>query len=427
MQQRCHSLSRRDMLKLTAVSPLMASVPWFNTLQAFGQQAAEQGRAPAKQCLLLWCGGGPSQAHSFDPRPGEEPDIIQTSVPGIHFSSYIPRLARQAHRLSLIKAMNHPNFGHGDAVIWMQTGYRNRDGGVERPSLGSIVTHAIGDPASELPNYIVIDPSGAEGIFSINGGHLGPRYNPLKVVTGTSIPDQRPEGAVAIDEILGRASLLDRMNQSFLRHNHTPVAVGHQTSLTQALAIMRTSKTRAFNLDEETLQVQSRYGRDRMGRACLLARRLLEVGVPFVAAHIVDGLGNGWDTHMDAPNRNKQLFENLDVCVSALLDDLADRGMLDSTVILLMGEFGRSRDGVNHNNRLWTAVMAGGGLRHGQEIGNTGPDGRTLTDYRPVYPGDLFATVLRAMGIDYRAGYTLRGNRPVDIVKADAEPVEELF
>lgn len=420
-------LSRREMFKLSAAAPLMASVPWFNALQGHAQQAATQGRTPAKQCILLWCGGGPSQAHSFDPRPGEEAGMIQTNVPGLHFSSYIPRLAQRMQWMSLLKTMNHPNFGHGDAVIWMQTGYRNRDGGVERPSLGSIVTHAIGQPGAELPNYIVIDPSGAEGIFSINGGHLGPRYNPLKVLTGTSIPDQRPEGAVTVDEVLGRASLLDRMNQSFLQHNHTPVAVGHQTSLHQALAIMRTSKTRAFNLDEEPLHVRARYGADRMGRACLLARRLVEVGVPFVAAHVTDGLGNGWDTHMDAPNRNRQLFENLDVAASALLDDLHVRGMLDSTLVIIMGEFGRSRDGINHNNRIWTAVLAGGGLRHGQEIGNTGPDGRTLTDYRALHPGDLFATVLRALGIDHRAGYTARGNRPLDIVHSEAEPVEELF
>jgi len=420
-------LSRREALKLSLATTLAGSVPWFEPLRAHAAQSAASGRTPPKQLILLWLGGGPSQAHSFDPKPGEHVGLLQTNVSGLHFSEYLPRLAQRMDKLALIKTMNHPNFGHGDAVIWMHTGYRNRDGGIERPSLGLIVTHAIGRPDAELPNYMVLDPGQAEGLFSMNGGHLGPRYNPLKVLPGQSIPDQRPEGSVTIDEIRSRASLLEQMNQSFLQHNHSDVAAGHHNSLSQALAIMRSSKTRAFNLDEEPIQVQERYGRGRMGQACLLARRLIEVGVPFVSAHLRDGLGNGWDTHMDTPDRNAILFRHLDVCFSALLDDLQARGLLESTLIICMGEFGRSRDGINHNNRIWTAVLAGGGLRTGQSIGSTGDNGLTATGYRPVSPGDLFATVLRGLGIDHTAGYTIRGGRPVDIVNANARVVEELF
>jgi hypothetical protein len=198
-------LSRREALKLSLATTLTASVPWFEPLRSHAAQSAASGRTPPKQCILLWLPGGPSQAHSFDPKPGEHVSLLQTNVPGLQFSEYLPRLAQRMNKLALIKTMNHPNFGHGDAVIWMQTGYRNRDGGIERPSLGSIVSHAIGRADAELPNYMVLDPSQAEGMFSMNGGHLGPRYNPLKVLPGQSIPDQRPVGSVTLDEIRSRA------------------------------------------------------------------------------------------------------------------------------------------------------------------------------------------------------------------------------
>jgi len=421
------SLSRRDLFKLSLAGALTPAVSWFDLLRASAEQSAAAGRAPAKQCILLWLGGGPSQAHSFDPKPGEHVDLIDTSVPGLQFSEYVPQLARRMQHLVLLKTMNHGNFGHGDAVIWMQTGYKTRDGGVEHPSLGSRVAHALGKADAELPSYIVVDPSQAEGIYSIGAGHLGPRYNPLKVTTGQPIPNLQPTGDLTANDVADRATLVERMNQAFLQHNHSGTAAGHQNSLAQALKIMRTSKTRAFNLDEEPDKVQDRYGKDRMGRGCLLARRLIEAGVPFVSAHIVDGKGNGWDTHMDAPNRNKELFQNLDVCFSALLDDLHDRGLLDSTLVICMGEFGRSRNGVEHNNKMWTAVLAGGGLKTGQAIGHTGADGKTLTEYRPIRPCDLFATVLKTLGIDHKQDYTIRGGRPVGIVDPTARLIDEVL
>lgn len=433
-----NGFSRRDVLRLSTAGTLTASLPWFDALRAHaegGTGAAAGGvpaRGTAQRCILLWLGGGPSQAHSFDPRRGEHVGVIETSVPDIEFSEYLPRLAQRAHRLALLKTMNHPNFGHGDAVIWMQTGFKNKDGGVDRPSLGSIVTHAIGRRDAELPNYVVIDPSDAEGLFSMNGGHLGPAFNPLKVLPGRPIPDVRPAGpggaAGAGDEALAaRTALLERMNSAFLAHNHSDTAAGHQNSLAAALRIMRTPKIKAFDLDEEPAAVREAYGKGRMGDSCLLARRLIEAGVPFVSAHVRDGLGNGWDTHMDAPARNQVQFEGLDRCFAALLDDLVDRGLLDSTLVICMGEFGRSRDGVNHNNKMWTAVLAGGGLRTGQAIGDTGPDGRTLVSGGPIRPADLFATVLHALGIDHAADYTVRGNRPLGIVGPGAKLVEELF
>lgn len=418
-------LSRREMFKLSLAGSLMSSVPWFDALRAHAEEG--QAKKTAKQCILLWLGGGPSQAHSFDPRPGEHVQLIDTKVEGIQFSEYLPKLAERMQHLALVKTMNHGNFGHGDAVIWMQTGYKTRDGGVEHPSLGSRVAHAIGKPEAELPNYIVLDPSQAEGIYSIGAGHLGPQYSPLKVNVGQAIPDLAPTAGLTPDDVTARAALLQRMNQAFVQHNHSNVAAGHQNSLEQALKIMRTPKTRAFNLDEEPAKTQERYGPGKMGRACLLTRRLIEAGVPFVSAHLRDGKGNGWDTHMDAPNRNKELFRDLDMCFSALLDDLHDRGLLQTTLIICMGEFGRSRNGVEHNNKMWTAVLAGGGLKTGQAIGDTGPDGKTLVNGRPIRPCDLFATILKALGIDHTQDYTLRGGRPVGIVDHNAKLIDEIF
>lgn len=427
MTNTIRSLSRRDLFRLSLAGTLTTSPAWFEPLRARAEAMEAAGRKPAKQCVLLWLGGGPSQAHSFDPKPGEHVQLVKTGVPGLQFSEYLPRLAERMRHLVLVKTMNHGNFGHGDAVIWSQTGYKTRDGGLDHPSLGARVAHAFQKQEAELPHYVVVDPMQAEGAYSMGAGYLGPQFAPLKVNIGQAIPDLQPTAGLTPADLAARTPVLEKMNKAFLAHNHSSVAAGQQSSLEQALKIMQTPKTKAFDLDREPEKVQERYGKGRMGRACLLARRLVEADVPFVAAHIKDGKGNGWDTHMDAPNRNKELFQDLDQCFSALIDDLECRGRLDSTLILCMGEFGRSRNGVEHNNKMWTAVLAGGGLKTGQSIGHTGDDGKTLTEYRPVKPADLFATVLKALGIDHTQDYTVRGGRPVGIVAKDAKPIEEVF
>jgi hypothetical protein len=414
--------TRRQMLKRSAAAVLGTSIPWFQALKSHAAMAASGGHRPAKACILLWMNGGPSQAHTFDCKPTDEAKPIPTSVPGIHISEYLPKLADQMPHLALLRTMSHGNFDHQGATFLMQTGYKRNEGGLQHPSLGAIVSHAVGHPNAELPNFVSLGPpQNAKG----TGGHLGPRYSPFRLLPGQAIPDLHPIGEHAEANHPARTDLLSQMNKSFLTGRPAPGVAGHDSSLEQAVRIMQTAKTQAFDLDDEPASVRDAYGDSIFGRGCLLARRLVEAGVPFVSVGMRN-VGNDWDTHQNTSPRIKELCQELDPAFATLLADLHERGLLDSTLIVWTGEFGRSRNGVEHNNRLWSAALAGGGLKTGQAIGDTGATGKEIVDGRRISPADFFATICAALGIDPHEEYLVR-DRPFPRVAHEAQIVRELF
>jgi hypothetical protein len=411
-------------MKLSAAGLLTSvSVPWFETLAA---EAPRFGRR--KACILLWMDGGPSQAHTFDPKPGGEYKSISTNVPGVRVCDCLPKMAKVMDDVALIRGMTTGEGGHYRAKYLLHTGYE-RLGGFEHPAIGCIASHEIGDQHSELPAFVTIDAGFDKG----NGGrlyrsvpaYLGTRHAPLAVRD----PNKGLENlstAVQDAEVDRRLELLQRSERRFAKGLTDPLVSAKQSAFQRAVSLMRSSKAKVFDLDDEPAHLREAYGEHKFGKACMMARRLIEEGVSFVEI-----FHRGWDDHEGAGQRVAKRCEWMDPAMSTLIMDLKQRGMLDDTLIVWMGEFGRSPvDGKGHYARAWTSFLAGGGLKTGQAIGKTDEKskkpGGTVID-RPVNTAEFLATICHALGIDSSKEFLAAGKRPIPIVDKHAEPIAELF
>lgn len=408
-------ISRRDMLRLSAAGVLAGSVSgWFGLLANRAAQAANQG-VKHKSCILLWMQGGPAQSHTWDVKDGSDFKRVSTSVPGIEISENLPKVAEQMQNLALLRSMRTGDANHSSATHLMHTGFRKGANGVIHPSLGAIIAKEIGDPDFELPNFVAVGNTQPAGF-------LGPRYAPLIVndfVRG--LPDLAPFPGISMAEVDARTALVDELDKAFLEDYQAQSTLAHQTSVQRANKLMHSDKTKAFQLDGEPASVREAYGKSRFGQGCLLARRLVESGVAFVEVSL-----GGWDTHNNTPQRIKTLSEQLDAPMATLIKELKERGLLDNTLVIWMGEFGRTpMTGQNHYARAWSSVLAGAGIKGGRVIGKTGTKGADVED-RPITSADFMATVCKTLGIDYTKNFAWRG-RPIPKVDKGAKPVEELF
>lgn len=407
-------ISRRDWLRLSSVGGLCgATSGWFGLLAERARAARESGKHN-KSCILLWMAGGPAQSHTLDLKPGSDFKAIRTSVPGIQISEHLPRVAAQMKDVALIRGMKTGDGNHQTATYLMHTGFRKGSGGVTHPGLGAIVSNEVGKADAELPNFVSVGNTPGSGF-------LGPRHAPLVIRDfNKGLPDLAP--APGVDDFDDRAGLVEELDRAFSEDYRASSARAHLTAFQQALALMKSDKTKAFDLSREPAKGREAYGSSRFGQGCLLARRLVEHEVPFVEVAL-----GGWDTHNNTPQRIKELSEQIDRPWATLLADLKDRGLLESTLVIWMGEFGRTPGhGKNHYARAWSTAMAGGGVRGGKVVGKTDAKGNDVTE-RPVGVGDFMATVCRALGIDTGKPYQLRNGRPMQKVAKDAKPVEELF
>jgi hypothetical protein len=418
-----NSLSRRDLLKFSAASVLGASTSgWLNVLAS---RAAETG-VRTKNCILLWMDGGPSHKDTFDLRPGTEHGgpykNIQTSVPGIEISEHFPLLARQFQRGAIIRSMSTSEGAHGRAKYYLHTGYKEGVGGLVYPSIGSIVSKELGRPDNPLPSFVSI------GNRQYGSGFLGARHQPL-VVNDPARGVENLRAAVAEGQFQSRVSLLDELEQGFHRTHGADVANAHRTTYQRAVTLMLDRGARAFDINQEPAASRQRYGTNKFGEGCLMARRLIETGVNFVEVTL-----GGWDTHQNNFDRVRQLSGQVDPAMSSLISDLQERGLLDSTLVIWMGDFGRTPrinqrgpvPGRDHYPRAWSSVMFGGGIRGGQVIGRTDAEAATVVE-RPVTTLDFMATVCRALGIDYTKMNQTQNGRPVRIVDRGANPITQLI
>lgn len=387
-------ISRRSCLKKAAAATAMAtSLSWRDAFAEASEKLVQQG----KSCILLWMQGGPSQFETFDPKPGTsnggETKAISTKVAGIQYSEYLPQLATQSDKWCVIRSMTSKEGSHPRAQSLMHTGYLP-GGGVRYPTLGSHVAQRLEKPSRELPGFVRIGR--VRG--SADGGFLGVKYNPLSV----SDPSQPPENTslpVSDERYERRLDLLNRLQDSFAKKGGATEVSGQRALVEAAAKMIRSPEMQAFELSKESESMRYRYGNSEFGKSCLLARRLIESGVPFVELQL-----DGWDTHDDNFDRSKKLCEQFDNPTSVLVNDLADRGLLDQTLILWMGEFGRTpkinpRAGRDHYPRAFSVAMAGCGVHGGQVIGATDAQGADITE-QPVQVADLFHTVFHGLGID---------------------------
>jgi hypothetical protein len=421
------SLSRRDLLKLSAAAVSAGCFSgWLNVLAARAAQAPAAQQARHKRCVLLWMNGGPSHKDTFDPKPGTDNSgpfrPIATSVPGVQISELFPRFAQQMQHAAILRGMSTLEGAHPRAQYHLHTGYREGQGGVVYPSIGALVAKEIGNPDFALPNFVSV------GGRSFGSGFLGPRHQPLVINDPTrGVENLRP--LVDGTQFESRVGLLDEMEQGFYRTFHSEAGTSHQTTYRRAVQLMQSREARAFDLSQETAATRTAYGDTRFGDSCLLARRLIETGVSFVEVTL-----GGWDTHQNNNTRVRQLCAQVDPAMSSLVSDLQQRGLLNDTLVVWMGEFGRTprmnqrgaQPGRDHYPRAWSTVLVGGGIRGGQVIGRTDAEGATVVDGR-VSAIDFMATICRALGIDYNRMNTTGNGRPIRIVERGATPVAGLF
>jgi uncharacterized protein (DUF1501 family) len=408
-------ISRRDVLRCSGAALLGASASGWMRLLA--DEAAKQG-VKKKSCILLFMNGGASHIDTFDPKPGNgEFKPIQTATPGVQFAEHLPTLAKLTKDMSVIRGMSTSEGSHARARYYIHTGYREGVGGVVHPTLGSVMSAAVGVKKPELPNFVSIAGGG------LGPGYLGPVHAPLHVNDpNKGIDNLKPSEAFpAFDD---KVSVLQQMEQSFIERKQTPAAVAHQTTYEAAVKLMHSEKAKAFELSHESSESAALYGASKFGRGCLLARRLVEFGVPFVEVDM-----GGWDTHKDNFGRVKNLSAQLDQGMGGLIKDLKQRGMLDSTLVVWMGDFGRTPEvkagGRGHYPRAWTTILAGGGIKGGSVVGKTDDRGATVVDRR-VGVNDFLATICLAMGVDPTKEFTTRNGRPIRIVDKGEKPLTEI-
>jgi uncharacterized protein (DUF1501 family) len=331
-------------------------------------------------------------------------------------------------RLALIRSMSTKEGDHGRATYHLRTGYQQQ-GPIHYPSLGALVAHELGGEAAELPGFVSIGPRG--GAAAADAGFLGPSWAPL-VVGGAGgeialrVEDLPRARGVTVARADARVALLESLANDFVERHPEPGPLSHQAAYQRAVRLMKPSAARAFNLEEETEQMRDAYGRTSFGQGCLLARRLVERGVPFVEVTL-----GGWDTHVRNFEAVARLSPILDSAWATLLGDLAARGLLDTTLVVWMGEFGRTPNingqvGRDHFPAAWSAVLGGGGIRGGVVAGKTSANGTTVEE-RPVSVPDFLATVCKALGLDPTKQNVSNVGRPIRLADAGARPVEEVL
>ena len=374
-------------------------------------------------CILLWMQGGPSQFETFSPKPdhanGGETTAISTAVPGIQVAQNLPYTAKVMDDICVIRSMKSSEGSHPRATYLMHTGYIPT-ASIKHPTLGSIVAHQIGNRQFNLPSFVRIGPSRGGG----NSGYLGVEHNPFSVAAAGRLPDNTTISS-SEQRYQRRLKLLGRLETNYEQNGGQQEVRDHRKLYGKASRMVLSPQMDAFDLSRESSSLRQAYGSSQFASGCLLARRLIETGVTFVEV-----VSNGWDTHQDNFNRVGQLSKQVDQPYAQLLSDLKQRGMLDNTLVIWMGEFGRTprinpRTGRDHYPRAFNAALAGGGVKGGQVIGKTDKAGTAVTD-RPVGVNDFLQTVCKGLKIDANHENMSPVGRPMKIVDG-GQPVQEVF
>ena len=424
--------TRRDFVKISLASAFGVSYSGWLPRMA---QAAEAG-GKHKAFILLWMTGGPSQTDTFDLKTehpnGGPSKSIETAVSGIHISEHLPGVAKQMKDLAIIRSLTTTEGDHERATRAMLTGHKPGQEGVNYPSLGSMFAKELGDDASDLPHYVSVAPMrfGDAG----GPGFLGPNYAPL-VVSGVSndpearanltIENLKAPAGVTKESMEKRFEISKFLQDDFNKSAKSPSSKAHKANFERARRMIESNAKGAFKLDEETAALRDKYGRSQFGQGCLLARRLVERGVSFVEVTL-----GGWDTHGENFSAVKNLCGTLDPAWSTLMDDLRERGLLDSTLVVWMGEFGRTpkinmTNGRDHFPVAWSTVLGGGGIKGGQVIGDTGKAGTEVAN-RPVKLADFYATMCAGIGVSPEHENISPEGRPIPLVDRGGKVIEEL-
>ena len=418
--------SRRELLALLARAGvgLVVAPPLLSLLGAQAAAQESSGRPNPKRLIVLWLDGGPSHLDTFDPKPGTPGGgpfrTLPTDVAGWSFCEHLPRMAARAARLTVVRSLHSKEGSHARARQLLHWGYTPNPS-VAFPSLGAMVAHEIGDLEHDLPAFVQLlgEPWGA--------GYLGVEAAPYLIADPTSrLENLTRNGAIDAERAAQRDELLALLDGDFARRGGARVVHEQSVQRRRARTLMESKLLPALDLRREPDAVRDRYGRGKFGQGVLMARRLIESGVAAVEVSL-----EGWDTHKDNFNRTKALCGELDPAFAALLDDLTERGLLDDTLVLCVGEFGRTPeilagDGRNHWTNAYSAVLAGCGVPAGRAVGATDERGAQIVE-RPIAIADLFATFAQLLGFDGSRKFQASTNRPVTLVDPNGAAVSELL
>jgi hypothetical protein len=388
------------------------------------RQARARGVERPTSLILVWLAGGPSQLETWDPHPGTriggETKAIDTTLPGVQIAEWYPRVAEQLHHLNLLRSLVSKEGDHERGTYLVKTGYRP-DPTLVHPSLGAVLTHEFPSSQTQIPLHLSLNPSPWPG----RGGFLGDQYDAFKVFEpGAGL--QNIKTRVATPRQQRRLQGLELVERAFgARRGQAVDATQHRQTIQRAVEMMDSSQLAAFEIDRESEEVRQRYGDTRFGRGCLVARRLLEEGVRAIEVTL-----DGFDSHVNNFETHKARAETLDPALASLVADLVERDLFDSTLLVCLGEFGRTPSinplgGRDHWPSGFSCLVGGGGLRRGVVLGETDPTGQKLEPANPIEVPDLYATLYEAFGVDFTREYQTPIGRPMAICAG--QPIEALL
>jgi len=432
---RCLGPSRRDLLRAGFLGFLGLGLDDWLRLRA---AAPATPASPAKRCILIWLAGGPSHLDTFDPKPEAPAEFrgefaaIATAVAGLRISEVFPRLAAVMNRVTLIRSVTSPEADHDRASHHLLTGYRPSPALVY-PAYGSVVAKVLEPTRTLLPPHVAIPDAPP---FS-SSGYLSPAYDPFVVqgdpnADGFRVRNLTPPDRLTLERLIRRRAMVSALDEFARDVPPTPLTTSRDQFSTQAYSLLTSSRAQeAFRIDAEGAEIRDRYGRNPLGQACLLARRLVEAGVGFVTVNDRGSGQLGWDTHQqNFPTIRNTLAPPLDQALATLLQDLDERGLLAETLVLMMGEFGRTprlnaAAGRDHHGRANSVILAGAGIPEGFVLGATDARGDSPSD-RPVTPADLAAAIYHRLGIDPEMSFLAPDGRPIRLVDGGQPPPELL-
>jgi hypothetical protein len=414
-------MTRRHFVQhLAAASALAGPAMQFTSALAAGADTLKKNH---KAAIMLWMGGGPSTMDIWDLKPGAptggEFQKIATSAPGVEISEHMPMTAQVMDKLAIVRSMSTREADHNRGRYYMHTGYVPNPN-MTHPSYGAVVAHELAEqvPDLEIPPFVSVG-GGSEG-----PGFLGMTWAPF--VVGSNGDVRNLQMSIAQDRLMQRMYLLQSLEKGFIDQKRGASAEDHAKVLDKTLSLMTSEQMAAFRVDQEPQEVRDRYGMSGFGRGCLMARRLVEQGVSFVEVDL-----GGWDNHQNIFNTlSTNNLPTLDRAMSALTEDLDQRGLLQDTAIIWMGEFSRTprineNTGRDHWARSWSVVVGGGGIQGGQVVGATNEDGTEVTT-TPYSSEDVMASVLHGLGISLSTTFTSTNGRPMKIANS-GKLIKELF
>lgn len=426
MKKTRSELTRRRFVEAFAQTFLGVNLLAHPSQAATTKASNASAQARAKNVIYIYLRGGISHVDTFDPKPGRPEmagvEAIETSVPGIQIGDWFPQLARQMHHISLVRSMTSTQGVHDRGNYLAHTSYFQTPT-IGHPSLGSFTLKRLGSDNALLPGNILINGSPQHP----GSGYMPSHLAPLPITDpAAGLQNSKLLSGVRPTDFARRTELTRTLADGFTRRTPHRVAAAYDKIREEAAALMQSKDLKAFDIEQEDERVRERYGSHTFGKGCLLARRLVENGVRFIEVEE----GQNWDTHNDHVVGMKKMTPSADQTMAALLEDLHQRGMLDTTLVVMATEFGRSPQisettaGRGHHPAAFTWWLAGGGIRGGYVYGKTEPSGERVAD-RPVTMPDFNATIADALGIDLQATEISPSGRPFTIAH-DGKPILEL-